>query len=171
MSTAIDILSYAKTHNISLIAENGQLKINAPKVALTDEFLESAKAHKTEIITALFQENTPETHGLLTDKTDKSPLMSVMSVHDQGVLEEKTHSDTELIQQAFREGRSVRWWSGVLKEWIWWSPDKASARVKKQETDEVVYHKEEIAQLLGWNEQDIKTIHSLKKEFNGEITE
>jgi len=37
---------------------------------------------------AEFQEIIPETHGSLTDKTDKSPLMSVMSVHDQGVLKE-----------------------------------------------------------------------------------
>jgi len=41
---------------------------------------------------AEFQENIPETHGSLTDKTDKSPLMSVMSVHDQGVLKEKTQN-------------------------------------------------------------------------------
>jgi len=38
---------------------------------------------------AEFQENTPETHGSLTDKTDRSCDVSVMSVHDQGVLEEK----------------------------------------------------------------------------------
>jgi len=35
---------------------------------------------------AEFQENIPETHGSLTDKTDKRGLLSVMSVHDQGVL-------------------------------------------------------------------------------------
>jgi len=56
MNTAADILSYAQTHNISLIAENGQLKIDAPKAALTDEFMKSAKANKTEIITALSQD-------------------------------------------------------------------------------------------------------------------
>jgi len=56
MNTAIDILAYAKTHNISLKAKDGRLKINAPEKALTEEFLESAKAHKTEIITALSQE-------------------------------------------------------------------------------------------------------------------
>jgi len=56
MNTANDILSYAQIHGISLVAEDGQLKIDAPKVALTDEFLESAKAHKTEIITTLSQD-------------------------------------------------------------------------------------------------------------------
>jgi len=50
MNTAADILSYAQTHDINLIAEDGQLKIDAPETALTDEFLESAKKHKPEIL-------------------------------------------------------------------------------------------------------------------------
>ena len=50
MNTAVDILNYAKIHDINLIAEDGQLKINAPKVALTDEFLESAKQHKPALL-------------------------------------------------------------------------------------------------------------------------
>ena len=50
MNTAADILSYAKNHDISLIAKDGQLKIDAPKTALTDEFMESAKQHKSEIL-------------------------------------------------------------------------------------------------------------------------
>ena len=53
MNTAADILSYAKTHGISLNAEDGQLKIDAPETALTDEFLESAKQHKPGILEAL----------------------------------------------------------------------------------------------------------------------
>lgn len=56
MNTAADILSYAQIHNINMVAEGGQLKIDAPEIALTDEFLKSAKAHKTEIMTALSQE-------------------------------------------------------------------------------------------------------------------
>jgi len=56
MNTAQDILSYAKTHDIKLVAQDGQIKIDAPKAALTDEFLEAAKVHKQEIITALSQE-------------------------------------------------------------------------------------------------------------------
>ena len=61
MNTADDIITYAKTHDISIIAENGLLKIDAPENELTDEFLESAKVHKTEIIAALSQEHcSPE---------------------------------------------------------------------------------------------------------------
>jgi len=58
MNTAADILSYAKTHDISLIAKDGQLKIDAPKTALTDEFLESAKQHKSEILGVLDKEDS-----------------------------------------------------------------------------------------------------------------
>ena len=53
MNTAADIFSYAQTHDIKLIADEGQLKIDAPETALTDEFLESAKQHKFEILEAL----------------------------------------------------------------------------------------------------------------------
>jgi len=57
MNTAADILIYAKNHDIRLIAEDGQIKINAPETALTDEFLESAKQHKSEILEALTKED------------------------------------------------------------------------------------------------------------------
>ena len=57
MNTAADILTYAQTHDINLIAENGQLKIDAPETALTDEFLESAKQCKSAILAALTKEN------------------------------------------------------------------------------------------------------------------
>jgi len=58
MNTAIDVLAYAKTHDISLIAEAGQLKIDAPEKALTDDFLESAKQHKSEILGVLDKEDS-----------------------------------------------------------------------------------------------------------------
>jgi len=57
MNTATDILAYAKTHDISLIAEDGQLKIDAPETALTDEFLASAKQYKSEILASLTKED------------------------------------------------------------------------------------------------------------------
>ncbi len=50
MNTAAEILTYAKTHDINLVAEDGQLKIDAPETALTDDFLESAKRHKSDLL-------------------------------------------------------------------------------------------------------------------------
>jgi len=58
MNTAADIFSYAQTHDINLIAEDGRLKIDAPETALTDEFLESAKQYKSEILEALAKEDS-----------------------------------------------------------------------------------------------------------------
>ncbi len=66
MNTAADIFSYAQTHDINLIADEGQLKIDAPETALTDEFLESAKEHKQEILKALTKED-PELIALVSD--------------------------------------------------------------------------------------------------------
>ena len=55
MNTASDILNYAATHDIHLSTNGEHLKVNAPKEALTDEFLKSAKEHKTEILETLSQ--------------------------------------------------------------------------------------------------------------------
>ena len=57
MNTADDIITYAKTHDISIIAENGLLKIDAPENELTDEFLELAKQYKQEIIKVLSKQH------------------------------------------------------------------------------------------------------------------
>jgi hypothetical protein len=53
MNTASDILSYAVAHDIYLSANGEELKVNAPKEALTDEFLKSAKVHKIELLETL----------------------------------------------------------------------------------------------------------------------
>ena len=60
MNTAMDILSYAEAHDIYLSVNGEELKVNAPKEALTDEFLQSAKEHKPEIIKALSERWDPE---------------------------------------------------------------------------------------------------------------
>jgi len=55
MNTARDVVCYAEQHDIHLIAENGDLILDAPKEALTDEFLKSAKTHKAELLETLSQ--------------------------------------------------------------------------------------------------------------------
>jgi hypothetical protein len=44
---------------------------------------------------AEFQDNTLETHSAVTDKTDKSSLMPVMAVQNQGHLERKTEKPSD----------------------------------------------------------------------------
>jgi len=135
MNVVQEILDYAQINNIYLAAENGQLKIDAPKIALTDDFLSSAKRMKAEIIKVISE-----------------------------------RCNTQLINQAFREGKSVCVWSSVLQEWIWCTPSKEIAERKKLETDKVVYHKGEIIKLVGRDSQSLKDIHEIKKAFDGEIT-
>ena len=60
MNAVADILTYAQINSINMIAENGQLKIDASETALTDDFLNSAKEHKTEIIKTLSERWNPE---------------------------------------------------------------------------------------------------------------
>ena len=50
MNTAQDIFEYTQSHNISMVAEDGKLKIKGPETALTDDFLNSAKEYKPELL-------------------------------------------------------------------------------------------------------------------------
>ena len=88
MNTAIDILSYAKSHDITLVAEDGKLKIDAPENELTDDFLESAKVHKTEIIAALSQEHcSPELMARASEACaglDMTPDQFIRVLNSQG---------------------------------------------------------------------------------------
>ena len=47
MNTAQDILTFAKTHEIQMSAKDGKLVLEG---RLTDEFLESAKKHKPDLL-------------------------------------------------------------------------------------------------------------------------
>jgi len=60
MNSARDIISYAKQHDINLSTREGQLILNAPKEVLTDEFLDLAKQHKSEILSVITERWNPE---------------------------------------------------------------------------------------------------------------
>ena len=86
MNTAADIFSYAQTHDINLIAEDGQLKIDAPETALTDEFLESAKQHKSEILEVLTKTD-PELMARISDACvglDMTPEQFIRILNSKG---------------------------------------------------------------------------------------
>lgn len=68
MNTARDIINYAETHNIQLSSRDGQLILNAPKEALTDEFIESAKQHKSEILLFAIVSDACEGLSISTDQ-------------------------------------------------------------------------------------------------------
>ena len=55
MNSVREIFAYAEANHISIITEDGNLKIEAPETALTDEFLESAKQHKAELLEVLLK--------------------------------------------------------------------------------------------------------------------
>ena len=57
---------------------------------------------------AEFQENTPETHRGLTDKTDESPLMSEMAVQTQGYLDGKTEISIDPGISQFKSGQDIQ---------------------------------------------------------------
>jgi len=50
MNTAIDVLTYAEQHGITLIAEGDRLVLDAPKGTLNEHILALAKQHKPELM-------------------------------------------------------------------------------------------------------------------------
>ena len=53
MQGVVELLSYLRSLDIHLSAENGQLNLNAPKGVLTAELKEQIKANKFQIISIL----------------------------------------------------------------------------------------------------------------------
>ena len=94
MNTAADILTYAKTHDISLNAEDGLLKIDAQEKELTDEFLESAKQHKSEILEVLLKSQVSHDPYVLNQV--KEAVQDLPITIDQ-LIALTTKEDRELI--------------------------------------------------------------------------
>jgi len=86
MNTAQDIFNYTQSHNISMTTEGGKLKINGPETALTDEFLKSAKQHKSEILEVLTNED-PELIARVSDACsglDMTPEQFIRVLNNEG---------------------------------------------------------------------------------------
>ncbi len=56
MNNAAEILNYATKHKINIAVDGEQLKLDAIEGEITNEFLQSAKAHKVEILETLSQQ-------------------------------------------------------------------------------------------------------------------
>jgi len=117
MNTAADILSYAKNHDIHLRAEGGQIKINAPENELTDDFLDSAKEHKQEIIKVLSKQHS-ESQSRIYDACrglDLTPaeFAAICSKEDIRLIGEGEFSPKDLrayaesIDEGIKSGRIV----------------------------------------------------------------
>lgn len=106
MNTAADILSYARNHDITLVAENGQLKIDAPKKALTDGFLESAKQHKSEILEALTKEDRWD-----PELAAKGYVWCLDCKHFNDV--NCNHPDNPFRKQCAKAPRKCRWYENI----------------------------------------------------------
>ena len=86
MNTAQDIFNYTQSHNISMTTEGGKLKINGPETALTDEFLKSAKRHKSEILDVLTKED-PELMARVSEACsglDMTPEQLIRVLNSKG---------------------------------------------------------------------------------------
>ena len=56
MNSTTEILDYASKHKIDIVVDGEQIKLEAIEGEITDEFLETAKQHKSELIKELSDE-------------------------------------------------------------------------------------------------------------------
>jgi len=83
MNSAIEILNYASKHKIDIVVDGEQIKLEAIEGKITDEFLESAKKHKPEILLYTIVSNacvgldmTPEQFIRVINKEGKDQIIS-----------------------------------------------------------------------------------------------
>ena len=108
MNTAQDILAYAESHDIRMFVKDGQLKVNAPRAALTDEFLDVAKQHKPELL--LFTIVSDACEGLIITPQQFTALLTEEDKHL--IIEGKFKGHTlrayaESIDEGIKSGRIV----------------------------------------------------------------
>ena len=78
MQGVVELLSYLRSLDIHLSAENGQLNLNAPKGVLTAELKEQIKANKFQIISILSnQGNEVERHPIARVSREGFPAPSL----------------------------------------------------------------------------------------------
>ena len=109
MNSAAAILTYAKAHNISLVAENELLKINAPETALTDDFLSSAKQYKDEIIKSLSERWNPEL-------TSDGYVWCLDCQHFNGVNCNHTDNPFHTVEKQPLAPRRCQWFADINNE-------------------------------------------------------
>ena len=72
MQGVVELLSYLRSLDVHLSAENGQLNLNAPKGVLTTELKEQIKANKFQII------------SILSNQSNGSELIPITRVSHEG---------------------------------------------------------------------------------------
>ncbi len=71
---------------------------------------------------------------------------------------------------AIEAGQPVRVWSGVLGEWLWWVRGEVEReKLIAEGCTEPIYSLKELGVVKGWEPDDLKLAHALKKDLGATI--
>ncbi len=180
-----------KKFGINVSLQGGKLRLD-PKERITPGVVEYVKKHKAEIIRelkarsgdreALNKSQTRKTRGIIDPELFKIP-------EEQRTPEQKAERDRQLyalaeemdrerqiqrvesmtLEQLKQEDLAIRVYSRVLDEEFYICSNEAMKRAVEGE-GLVCYLPDELERLRGLGPEDIKRVHTVKREFNGTIT-
>ncbi len=99
----------------------------------------------------------------LVDKLRASKTELLAALTPMGPVDQDTMDTIEA-------GQPVRVWSGVLGEWLWWVRGEAEReKLIAEGCTEPIYSLKELGIDKGWEPDDLKLVHAIKKELGGTI--
>lgn len=99
----------------------------------------------------------------LVDKLRASKAELLTALTPMGPVDQDTMATIEA-------GQPVRVWSGVLGEWIWWVRSEAEReKLIAEGCTEPIYSLKELGVVKGWEPDDLKLVHAIKKDLDATI--
>jgi hypothetical protein len=99
----------------------------------------------------------------LMDKLRDSKAELLAALTPMGPVDQDTMA-------AIEAGQPVRVWSGVLGEWLWWVRAEAEReKLIAEGRTEPIYSLKELGIVKGWEPDDLKLAHAIKKDLGGTI--
>ncbi len=99
----------------------------------------------------------------LVDKLRASKTELLVALTPMGPVDQDTMT-------AIEAGQPVRVWSGVLGEWLWWVRGEVEReKLIAEGCTEPIYSLKELGIVNGWEPDDLKLAHALKKDLGATI--
>ena len=136
-----ELINEVKKAGGQLNVVDGKVRVSSNTGPLPDDLVDKLRASKAELLVVLIQ------HGA-------KPM---------GPVDQDTMATIEA-------GQPVRVWSGVLGEWLWWVCGEAEReKLIAEGCTEPIYSLEELGIVKGWEPDDLKLVHAIKKDLGGTI--
>ena len=149
---ASELLTELRSRHVQVSAAGGNVRLEGPDSAITDDLTELVRTHKPELLEVLAQQPLPDWN----DHPDTPP----------------SDSFTRETIQGIKAGMAVPVWSAVLGEWLWFVRDeKAKAKLVAEGCQVPIYTLGELAVVVDkkLGPDGLKDVHAIKKKFGATI--